>query len=191
MNKTVLQAFTREQRGNGVLMNKIAICFLSVLLTVSSYASEETKRENLEKLFVVMKVDSMMDTIYAQMNQMMQGMRKQLKVKPSEEEQEIFDKYNTKLITALKSYMGWEKIKEPMIEVYLKYYTEKEIQDMLVFYSSDTGRSVVQKMPALLSDSMLLSQKLMQDFMPQMRLTLQELQEELVIARGNVGAMTK
>jgi len=65
-------------------MNKIAICFLSVLLTVSSYASEETKRENLEKLFVVMKVDSMMDTIYAQMNQMMQGMRKQLKVKPSE-----------------------------------------------------------------------------------------------------------
>ena len=57
--------------------------------------------------------------------------------------------------------MNWAKMKKPMIKIYLKHYSEKEIKDMVAFYKSDSGQSMIQKMPAVMGDSMLLSQEMM------------------------------
>ena len=70
-----------------------------------------------------------------------------------------------------------------MIELYLKNYTEKEIKDMLVFYESDTGKSIVKKMPSVIQDSILIAQSMVNDFIPKMQALSQELKEEIEAVR--------
>jgi len=48
---------------------------------------------------------------------------------------------------------------EIMIAVYHKYYTDKEIKELLRFYSTDLGVKTIQVMPALMNDSMQLGQQ--------------------------------
>ena len=71
-----------------------------------------------------------------------------------------------------------------MIDLYLKIYTEKEIDDMLIFYRSETGRSMIEKMPAVLSESVIISQEMMQSFMPKVMEFSQEMEEELYARRS-------
>ena len=157
-------------------MKRLIVVALGLLLSLGVYA-QDSKRKSVEELLRVTKMDSMIDSMYGQMHQMFEGMAKQLGVKP--EEQPIFDAYINKVFSVMKEDMNWEKMKEPMIDIYLKHYTEKEIQDMLVFYESETGRSMVAKMPAVMADSMHISQEMLKSFLPKMQIMAQELQTEL------------
>ncbi|MEJ2395650.1 MAG: DUF2059 domain-containing protein [Candidatus Thiodiazotropha sp.] len=157
-------------------MKKLLAVVLMVLLSFGVYA-QDSKRESIEELLRVTNMDSMIDSIYEQMGKMSEGMGKQLGVKP--DEQPIFDAYMNKVFSAMKEDMNWEKMKGPLIDIYLKHYTEKEIQDMLTFYKSETGRSMVSKMPTVMADYMQVSQEMMKSFLPKMQSMAKELRSEL------------
>jgi len=89
-----------------------------------------------------------------------------------------------KITAAMREEMSWDKMEGPMIDIYLNNYTEEEIQDLLVFYRTDTGRALIKKMPAVLGESMLVSQELMQGFMPKLRELSGDLAEELKARRN-------
>ena len=65
----------------------------------------------------------------------------------------------------------------------MKHYTEKEIEDIVAFYKSDSGQSMVKKMPAVIRDSLAISQNMMKNFLPKMQELSQELKNEIEIAR--------
>jgi len=158
--------------------------FLTAILVVSiqfSAFAEPGKRESVRELLELMNADSMIDATYAQMDQMFAGMGQQLDIKPSE--QEIFDNYIRKVTASMQDEMSWEKMEGPMVDIYLNNYTEKEIQDMLTFYRSDTGKSMIEKMPTVIGESMAMSQQLMQGFTPRLQELLKELREELEASR--------
>ncbi len=157
-------------------MKKLVAAFIMVLLSFGVYA-QDSKRESIEELLRVTNMDSMIDSIYEQMGKMSEGMGKQLGVKP--DEQPIFDAYMNKVFSAMKEDMNWEKMKAPLVDIYLKHYTEKEIQDMLTFYKSETGRSMVSKMPTVMADYMQVSQEMMKSFLPKMQTMAKELRSEL------------
>ncbi len=157
-------------------MKKLIVIGLGILMSLSAHG-QGSKRESVEELLRAANAASLVDGIYAQMNQVVGGMGKQLGVQP--DEQAIFDAYMEKIFSAMREEMSWEKIEDPMIDIYLNHYTEKEIQDMLAFYQSETGRSMVEKMPAVMKDSMQLSQKMMQEFFPKMQTITQELKSDL------------
>ncbi len=157
-------------------MKKIITLAVGMLLSFGVYA-EESKRESVEELLRVTNMDSIVDSMYGQMTQMIEGMGKQLGVKP--DEQPIFNAYMNKMFSAMREEMSWKKMKDPMIDIYLKHYTEKEIQDMLAFYESDTGRSMVSKTPAVMADSMQFSQSMVKSFLPTMQSITQEFKRDL------------
>ena len=70
-----------------------------------------------------------------------------------------------------------------MIEVYSNHFTEEEVKGLITFYESDTGKSMVRKMPMIMQDSMLVSQELMKDFLPKMQALSIEMQTEIQEAR--------
>jgi len=155
-------------------MKKIIVICLLCTLTAISYAADTSKRERVEELLVLMNASSQID-------QMIQSMAQQLGVKPFE--RELFDKYVAKMVVLMKSEMNWDKMKGPMIDLYLKHYTEKEIGDMVVFYKSDSGQSMIKKMPAVMRDSILISQDMMKDFIPKMQAMSIGLKNEINTAR--------
>jgi uncharacterized protein len=157
-------------------MKKSVAVVLMVLISFGVYA-QDSKRESIEELLRITNMDTMIDSMYKQIGQMTEGMGKQLGVKP--DEQPIFDTYMKKVFSTMKEDMNWEKMKGPIIDIYLKHYTEKEIQDMLIFYKSETGRSMVSKMPTVMTDYMQVSQEMMKSFLPKMQSMAKELQSEL------------
>ena len=164
------------------VMKKAAMVLLIAMIPIFVSAEGNVKRETVERLLSVMNVEKMIDSMYSQMDQMFVGMAKQLDIKESE--QPIFDKFMLKVASAMREEMTWQKMKEPMIDIYIKHYTESEINDLLAFYSSDSGRSIINKMPAVMQDSMLISQSMLRDFMPKMKELSKELGKELKLARS-------
>ncbi len=149
-----------------------------IAFTINFPALAETgKRESVKELMALMEVDSMIETIYSQMNQMFAGVGQQMGIKASE--QAVFDNYMEKISALMIEEVSWEKMEEPMIDIYLNNYSEEEIQDMLTFYRSSTGRSLVKKMPAVMGESTKLSQDLLVDFMPKIQTLAAEFAEEL------------
>jgi len=49
----------------------------------------------------------------------------------------------------LERYIGWDSLKEAMIEMYLQEFTEQELNEMNAFYGSPTGRKVIERLPVL------------------------------------------
>ena len=146
-------------------------------------ANKESKRESVEELLNLVDAKSVINTVYSQMDQVFKGMGQQLGVKPSE--QEVFDKFMSKVASMMKEEMNWDKMKDQMINIYLKHYSEKEIQDQITFYKSDSGQSMIKKQPAVLKDTMMFSQNLVKNFIPKLQKISQELEAELKASRNN------
>jgi len=45
-------------------------------------------------------------------------------------------------------------IEDVSVTVYAKYFTDKELKDLIAFYGSDTGKRSMEVMPSLMADSM-------------------------------------
>ncbi|WP_020407515.1 DUF2059 domain-containing protein [Hahella ganghwensis] len=162
-------------------MKYLLTALFLITFSLSATASDTSKRETVEELLEVMKADAMVDIIYSQMKQMAVGLGQRLGVK--KDEQEIFDDYMGNVYSLMQEQMNWEKMKDPIIDVYLKHYTQEEIQGMLDFYKSDTGQSVLKKMPLVVADSTQVSQQMLQEILPQLKQLAQSLQSDLQQAR--------
>lgn len=143
----------------------------------------KSKKESVEELLILTKAESVIDAVYSQMDQVFKNMGKQLGVKP--QDQELFDKFMSKVASLMKEEMSWDKMKESMVEVYLKHYTEREIQDMIAFYKSKSGRSIISKQADVVNDTMMLRQKMIQDFLPKLMKLSKEMEAELAKKRNN------
>ena len=60
-------------------------------------------------------------------------------------------KHKTEVREFLERHIGWQSLKDALTDMYLKEFTEKEINDMNAFYSSTTGRKVIERLPKLVS----------------------------------------
>ena len=159
------------------------VLLLSLLIFSSSlHAEQNTKQQKIDELISVMNLDSMVDSMYGQVEGMMKGMSDQMGVKPSE--QAIFDKYYGDMTTVLKTEMSWAKMQPMMVNVYDKHFSEQEIADMLAFYKTDTGQKILEKMPVVMQESMQMSQSLMKDAMPKIQTLAQQLSDELEQSRS-------
>ena len=159
------------------------VLLLSLLIFSSSlYAEKNTKQQKIDELISVMNLDSMVDSMYGQVEGMMKGMSDQMGVKPSE--QAIFDKYYGDMTTVLKTEMSWAKMQPMMVNVYDKHFSEQEVADMLAFYKTDTGQKILEKMPVVMQESMQMSQSLMKDAMPKIQTLAQQLSDELEQSRS-------
>ncbi len=153
-----------------------------LLLPIASQAENGVKRETVERLLNVLNAEKVIDAMYSQAGNVFANMTAQLGVKESE--QEIFNRYMQKLSDAMMEDVSWSKMKEPMIDIYMKHYTEKEIQDLLAFYSTESGKAMIEKMPLVARDSMLMSQSMLEGFMPRLTEIMVEMESELKAARN-------
>lgn len=148
-----------------------------LFLASSMCLASEAKRASVDELMQITGVDSMVDAMYSQMEGMLQGMGQQLGVQP--DEQPIFDAHYKKMVDLMRQEMSWDKLKEPMSEIYRTNFSEEEVQGMLKFYKSDIGKTTLEKLPAVMQQSMQVSQGFAQNMMPQMQNLGKELEAAL------------
>jgi hypothetical protein len=163
-------------------INMGKVILLSLLIFSTNLAAQTAIQQKIDELVEVMNMDAMVDSMYAQVEGMMQNMSVQMGVKP--DEKAIFDKYYADMTKVLKTKMSWQKMQPMMINLYDKQFTEQEISDMLAFYKTESGQAILKKMPQVMQESMQMSQALVQDAMPEIQAIAGELGEALKQSRS-------
>lgn len=79
----------------------------------------------------------------------------------------------------MQEQLGWEQFEPMMVNIYNKHFTEEEITDMLEFYRSETGQSILNKMPVVMQESMVTSQAMAQRLMPEIQALTEEFDRKL------------
>jgi len=156
---------------------KKAILLSAVLFIAASAVFSQTKQESIRELIHLTQTDSMMEKVY---KSIMPTIMKQISTEMKDSS--ALDMTKELMNSMMQS--GKEISKKIMDEdvagIYEKYYTEKEIQDLVTFYKSSTGRKVIEKAPEMQGEIMTI---VMQKMMPEIRKNTTEmaikLKEEL------------
>jgi hypothetical protein len=157
------------------MMKKILVALALVFaFTVSAQNNKEA--DNLDELFELLDMDSMVETMYDQMQSIYNEVEKDVDISP--EELAINQKYREQMTNIMKKEMSWQAMKVDLKQIYLQNFTESEIADMLIFYKSPTGQSVLRTMPVVMQESMKLGQAMAEKALPKIQaLTERKLQE--------------
>lgn len=155
--------------------------FVLVLVFVSSlgvFAQEDTYRAAAEKLLLLMKQDQLVDQMFDQMKQMQLQQLEQMNIGS---ESPVGEKYLERIYGVMKEEMSWDKVKDDFIRIYMTVYTEEEILGLVAFYESPLGQKVIEKMPLMAQESMVISQKYVSRVMPK----IQAITQEMLTEEGN------
>ena len=66
-------------------------------------------------------------------------------------------------------YLGWQELKPEFVKLYTELYNEGEIREMVKFYGTPLGQKMQATMPQLMARSAEISQKRLQDHMPELQ----------------------
>lgn len=106
-------------------------------MVTTASADEASHRQAVQKLFELtgmqQKIGESVDSVVAL----------QLAQNPELREHEIIVR------EFLERHIGWQSLADALTGMYLKEFSEKEVNEMNAFYSSATGRKVIERLPVL------------------------------------------
>jgi hypothetical protein len=154
-----------------------AIVFMILLFSHLSFADQISHRKAVEELFILTGTSKMMDSVKIQTKKMILRQLSQQDI--PEAKKPMFNKYMTKMADIITDTMNWDNIKSEMIDLYVNNFSENEIDDMLTFYKSPTGKKFVEKMPDIMKSSMEIGQKQSQIMIPKLNKLFEQMKTEM------------
>ena len=124
-------------------------------------ADEASHRAAAESLLTLMDMDKMMSQSADQMLQI------QIRQNPS------LAQYEPQMRTFLNKYLSWASMKDDMLNIYTSEFTEDELKQLTAFYQTPLGKKTVSKMPALMQKGAEISQKRLQEHLPELQAAIQ------------------
>jgi hypothetical protein len=79
-----------------------------------------------------------------------------------------------RVMDVVSTELGWDKIKEEYIALYVETFTEDELKGLIAFYKSPAGQAFVAKQPELMRRSVQINQRIMASVMPKLQEMLRE-----------------
>lgn len=144
--------------------------------------SDAASAASIDHLMKLTKVESIIETIFTQTDQMMMGMAQQMGIQGNE--RPLFDQYVKDIQILMRTEISWEKMRAPLVAVYADTFTQKEVDDMVAFYKTESGQSLIEKMPGVMNQSMEVSQKLLMSLMPQIQNMSMQFEQKIKQARA-------
>lgn len=140
---------------------------------------------SLVQLMAVTRADAMMDTMYANVEQMIrQGMQAGAAGKTLTPAQaRVLELAPGRLSAALREEITWARMQPLLLQVYRESLDQAEVDGLIAFYQSPLGQSYLNKMPLLMQRSMQVSQQLLQSFMPKLQGAMAAVMKEAQLSR--------
>lgn len=158
------------------------ILALAAFLALNAHAAPASQ-ESVENLMAATKVETMMDSMYSSVEQMVrQGIKQAVQGKSlNPEQQRILDGVPAKFAAVMRDEMSWQKMKPLYVQLYRDTFDQEDVDGMLAFYATPAGQALVNKMPVVMQKSMALSQSLMQSLIPKMTAAMKDAMTEAKI----------
>lgn len=158
-------------------MKKLVILAAFVLCLSSAPARAEVSPSHaaaLEKMFTALKLDEQYEaSLIAGFEAGIGISEDQLKTLP-QKEQDKFKAALGRVQTRLMGAMGWVAMKDEMIAIYAKVFSEKEAQDITALMSTPAGQMLASKQVAVIKDVTELTQGKMKILGPEISKIVQE-----------------
>ena len=137
-------------------------------------ASEASIRQLLE----VTQARKLVDSLMSQMDLLMQQAVAQAvhgqTIPPTVQKQ--IDQERTEMIAMMRDLLDWQKLEPMYVRIYQKTFSQQELDGMLAFYKTPAGAAVINKMPAIMQNTMDEMQAMMGPVMEKMK----KMQERVV-----------
>lgn len=151
----------------------LCLCLLAPLAAPVARAAEPTDAQ-VDRLIETMDMRRVVDDMFAQIDAMGLQMGEQfLGDDASPQKREDMRRALAKQHEAMRRTMSWDKLGPIYRNVYRKLFTAEEIDAMIAFYGSSTGRDILRKMPQAMELTMQEMQPIMQTLIADMQKTLQ------------------
>lgn len=150
-------------------MRTLVAALIAALALHAAGAQEVQPSEaSVRQLFEVMHTRTLLDSYIGQMDQTIQAsMRQALKdTQLNAEQRQILDDMRGELVGMLKEELDWSSLEPQLIEVYRRTFSAAEVQAMVRFYSSPTGRAVITKLPVAMQQMMQFMQQRVSTLIP-------------------------
>jgi len=161
------------------MRNCVLAIVVILLLSSSAFAGVNSQRKAAEELLEASNSAQMVEQLRSQIEQAFQSAVAQMNVNHGD--REFLNKYTHKMSNILLENIKWETMKDQLVNIYAKVYTESEIKELTAFYKSPTGKKLISKMPELIRASMEIGQKQMENVIPKLEALTQEMQNELEV----------
>ena len=142
------------------------ILLVSIGLAPSVSADQTSHRQAVQKLFdltgMQQKIDESVNNVLAL----------QLAQSPELKNNE------TVVREFLERHIGWQSLKDALTSMYMQEFSEQEVKDMNAFYSSATGRKVIERLPVLVQMRNQLASKRLQENIGELQYELSSRQKQ-------------
>jgi len=169
----VTASSSRKQR-----MQPRLVAAAVVLFACSASVHAAASPESVDRLLQVMKVQSQLEAVYAQVLPTVQtAMRQSLgpKIDPAEAEH-LFNVVLPRVNAVLRDELGWARLKPGFATIYAETFTQQEVDGLIAFYEGPIGKALVAKTPQLTQRSF---QMMQQRMGPAMQRAMQVAREEV------------
>ena len=131
-------------------MTAILLFTMTAAWPACSFADSDSHRQAVEKLF---ELTHMQQKIEVSVNNVL---ALQLQQNPALQEHEDL------LTSFLEKNIGWAGMKDNLTTMYMKAFTEQELNEINTFYSSPGGQKLIQRLPELIQQRDRLAMQRMQ-----------------------------
>ncbi len=149
-----------------------SLCLL-VCAVAPAHAAPPTDAQ-IDRLLETMDMRRTLDEMFVQIEGMGDSMGRQMLGEDATAEQRAsFDKTMTRQRASMRKILSWDTMGPIYRRIYARLFTAEEVEAMIVFYGSDTGRSIMRKMPQAMQLSMEEMQPIMQTMIAGMQTSIE------------------
>ena len=149
-------------------MKKLSLSLILALLSVPGIFAQQTpadepaSKEDIQRYLDAMHSREMMQQTLEAMIKPMHQMAHEAYLKDKDKLPADFEDRITKLLDdQMKSY-PWDEVLDAMIPVYQKHLTKANVDALVAFYSSPTGKKVLKELPVIMQEAMQAMMPIMQ-----------------------------
>ena len=171
---------------------KILVVAVFACLAATSYAFAQTPdaaspsesrptEDSIRQLLEITQAKKILQAATEQMDTLFDGLvKKQLEGENvSSEQQQAIRERRKAAEGMVKELLSWESMERLYLKVYAETFTQSEIDGMIAFYSTQTGRAVIAKLPLATRNTMSEMQQRMQQMIPKLQQMAKETAEEV------------
>ena len=126
-----------------------------IISCISFSAFGQGKKESIKQLFSLMQQDSLINSSFAAMSS---SIVSSMNLNLDSTSNERYAKILAKSMEASKQ-VAKKLLNEDMVDIYDKYFTQQEIDDFITFYKSPSGKKMIDRVPSIQKDVMLVMTK--------------------------------
>lgn len=139
------------------MLKRLLVTTLLLLSCVVGCAAESVPTEaSIHQLLEVTNVHKLLDDMIPQLDAMMQkAMAESLKGQTiSPEAQKLIDQSHANAMEVMRDELSWSKLEPLYVRVYQKSLTQEEVTGMIALYQTPAGHAMINKMPAIMQNTM-------------------------------------